>query len=252
MGRTLAISNRKGGSGKTSSAVNIAAQLAALGQRVLLIDMDTQSHCALGVGIKVQRGSPTLHGFMAGHHKLAHAVLTTQWTGLDLIAGDPLFDHGSGIGGEDTLRRALVEEELLPQYDMVVLDTPPSLDGLLMNALCAADRVLVTFVPHFLAGEGVRQLARVLFRIASRGSNDRLRLLGFLPVMLDSRIVQHRQVMQRLATQFGPTRLLPGIRNDIRMVEAFAAGQPLIAHAPASRAATDYGRAVQDLLERWQ
>lgn len=251
MGRTLAISNRKGGSGKTSTAVNMAAQLAQRGQRVLLIDMDTQSHCALGVGVKVTREAPTLHGFMAGRHKLADAILTTPWSGLDLIAGDPLFDHGSGIGGEDTLRQALHDEGIHDRYDMVILDTPPSLDGLLMNALCAADRVLVTLVPHFLAGEGVKQLARVLFRIASRGSNENLRLLGFLPVMLDSRIGQHRQVMQGLATQFGPTRLLPGIRTDIRLVEAFAAGKPLIAHAPDSRAAQDYDKAVQNLLERW-
>jgi len=251
MARTLVISNRKGGSGKTSSAVNVAAELAARGLRVLLVDLDSQGHCALGLGIRLQRGTATLHGFMAGRHPLAAAIQASAWTGLDLVPGDPLFDHGSGREGELLLRQALQDEGLLKSYDYIVLDTPPSLDALLLNALSAADRVLVPFVPHFLAGEGVRQLARVLFRVASRGGNEGLRVLGFLPVMLDARIGLHRSVSQGLAQQFGQARQLPGIRNDIRVAEAFAAGVPLRVHAPACRAAADYEAAVTVMLERW-
>jgi chromosome partitioning protein len=251
MARTLIISNRKGGTGKSSSAVNIAAELHARGQRVLLIDMDTQAHCAYGVGVTVARDAPTLHGFMAGRHPLEAAVLPTAWPGLDLIPGDPLFEHGSGQVGELLLRDALQQSGLAQAYDTIVLDTPPSLDALLLNALCAADRVLIPFVPHFLAGEGVRQLARVLFKIASRGSNENLRVLGFLPVMLDTRVNLHRQVTEGLGQQFGRGRMLPGIRNDIRVAEAFAAGQPLRYFAPKSRATTDYTEAVDALLERW-
>ncbi len=251
MARTLIVSNRKGGSGKTASAVNLAAELHARGQRVLLIDLDTQSHCACGLGVAVARGSPTLHGFMAGRHTLAAALRPTAWPGLDLIPGDPLFEHGSGQPGELLLRDALHAEGLAQAYDMVVLDTPPSLDALLLNALCAADRVLVPFVPHFLAGEGVRQLARVLFKVASRGHNPGLRILGFLPVMLDARINQHRSVMQGLGQQFGANRLLPGIRNDIRVAEAFAAGQPVRYYAPKARASADYAAATDAVLARW-
>lgn len=251
MARTLIVSNRKGGTGKSSSAVNIAAELHARGQRVLLIDMDTQAHCAYGVGLSIGRDTPTLHGFMAGRHSLQDAVLHTGWAGLDLIPGDPLFEHGSGQVGELLLRNALHHTGLAQSYDTIVLDTPPSLDALLLNALCAADRVLIPFVPHFLAGEGVRQLARVLFKIASRGSNEDLRVLGFLPVMLDTRINLHRQVQEGLGQQFGRNRMLPGIRNDIRVAEAFAAGQPLRYYAPKSRAAADYTEAVDALLLRW-
>jgi chromosome partitioning protein len=251
MARTLVISNRKGGSGKTSSAVNVAAELAARGHRVLLVDLDSQGHCALGLGIRLQRDSATLHGFMAGRHALAAAIQPSAWPDLDLVPGDPLFDHGSGRQGELLLRQALQDEGLLQRYDHIVLDTPPSLDALLLNALSAADRVLVPFVPHFLAGEGVRQLARVLFRVASRGGNEGLRVLGFLPVMLDARIGLHRSVSQGLAQQFGQARQLPGIRNDIRVAAAFAAGVPLRVHAPASRAAADYQAAVTAMLERW-
>lgn len=251
MARTLIISNRKGGTGKSSSAVNIAAELHARGQRVLLIDMDTQAHCAYGVGVTVGRDAPTLHGFIAGRHALAAAVVHTPWPGLDLIPGNPLFEHGSVQVGELLLRDALHSSGLMEAYDTIVLDTPPSLDTLLLNALCAGDRVLIPFVPHFLAGEGVRQLARVLFKIASRGSNDNLRVLGFLPVMLDARVNLHRQVTEGLGQQFGRNRMLPGIRNDIRVAEAFATGQPLRYFAPKSRAAADYAEAVDALLQRW-
>jgi chromosome partitioning protein len=251
MTRILAISNRKGGSGKTSTAVNLAAEWAARGQRVLLIDLDTQGHCALGLGVKSAKGSPTVHSLMRGQHRLMDTLCATSIPGLDLVPADPLFEHGSGTQDELTLSRALEDPALRERYDTIVLDTPPSLDALLLNALCAADRVLVPLQPHFLAGEGVRQLARVLFRLVSRGANERLRLLGFLPVMLDTRVGQHREVTQGLSQQFGAVRLLPGIRSDIRVAEAFGQGRPVRLHAPSCRAAADYAQALDALEARW-
>jgi chromosome partitioning protein len=251
MARTLVVSNRKGGSGKSSTSVNVAAELAAAGQRVLLIDLDTQGHCAVGLGHKIQRDSATVNGFLAGRHGLRQALVASNWPGLHLIPADPLFEHGGVGANELLLRNALLAEGLGDDYDTIILDTPPSLDGLLINALCAADRVLVPFVPHYLSGEGVRQLARVLFRLASRGLNERLRVLGFLPVMVDLRIGQHREVNANLSHQFGAARLLPGIRSDIKVAEAFAVGKPVRAHAPNSRAATDYSLAVRVLEELW-
>jgi chromosome partitioning protein len=231
--------------------VNVAAELSAQGQRVLLIDLDTQGHCAVGLGFKPRRDTPTVHGFLAGHHGLRRAVVESSWPGLHLIAADPLFEHGGVGAGELLLRDALLTEGLLDDYDTIILDTPPSLDGLLINALCAADRVLVPFVPHYLSGEGVRQLARLLFRVASRGLNERLKVLGFLPVMVDLRIGQHREVNANLSHQFGAARLLPGIRTDIKVAEAFGVGKPVRAHAPFSRAAVDYALAVKVLEKLW-
>jgi chromosome partitioning protein len=252
MPKVLVITNRKGGTGKTATSVNLSAEWAAQGLRVLLVDLDSQGHCALGLGVKVERDSPTLHGFMAGHHTFTEAIQKTKWEHLDLVPGDPLFDHGSGLTGDTRLRDALHCPEVANAYDLIVLDTPPSLDALLMNALCAADRVLVPFVPHFLASEGVRQLARVLFKVVSRGDNDRLKILGFLPVMKDLRISQHRQITEGLSKQFGVNRILPGIRTDIRLVEAFEAGQPLRVFAPHTRATADYAEASQLVLDLWQ
>lgn len=252
MARTLVISNRKGGSGKSATTVNIAAEMASRGKRILVIDLDTQGHCAVGFGIQIMRDSASVHGMLAGKNTLQQAVRQTAWPGLDLIAADPLSDHGASGDKDFLLRDALQNEGFIDTYDTVILDTPPSLDGLLMNALCAADRVLIPFLPHFLSGEGVRQLARILFRVASRGLNERLKVLGFLPVMLDVRIGQHREVSQSLSHQFGAARVLPGIRNDIRVAESFAAGKPVRMYAPKSRAAADYEAAAAAIESLWR
>ncbi len=252
MARILVVTNRKGGTGKTATAVNVSAELAARGERVLLVDLDTQGHCAVGLGIPVKKGEPTVHDLFANGAMLTPAVRVSAWDNLHLLPADPLFEHGSGSRDEVVLRRALRDEGLLQRYDTIVLDTPPSLDILLLNSLHAADRVLVPFLPHFLAGEGVRQLARVLFRVARSREDQGLRLLGFLPIMCDTRIGQHRQVSGSVSHQFGASRMFAGIRNDIRVAESFAAGKPLRYFAPRSRAAEDYLVAVETLLERWQ
>jgi chromosome partitioning protein len=251
MARVLVITNRKGGTGKTTTSVNLAAELAATGERVLLIDLDTQGHCALGLGVRVSKGEPTIHDLFASGLPLMPALRETAWENLFLLPANPLFEHGSGSRDENLLRRALANEGLHARFDTIVLDTPPSLDILLLNALHAGDRVLVPFLPHFLAGEGVRQLARVLFRVASARQDQGLRVMGFLPIMCDARIGQHRQVISRVAHQFGASRMLSGIRNDIRVAESFAAGKPVRYYAPKSRAAEDYQSVTAAVLNRW-
>lgn len=248
MAAVLAISNRKGGSGKTATAVNLAASLAASGQRVLLIDLDTQGHCALGLGVACSRHTPSVHDLFASGACLATALQPTAWPRLTLLPANPLFEHGSGSQQPDLLRQALQREGLLDAFDVIIIDTPPSLDTLLLNALHAAQWVLVPFVPHFLAGEGVRQLARTLFRLASSGQHPELRLLGFLPVMCDARIGLHRRTLDQVGLQFGVLRVLSPVRNDIRLAESFAAGQPLSHFAPRSRAAQDYAIAAAQVL----
>jgi chromosome partitioning protein len=111
--------------------------------------------------------------------------------------------------------------------------------------------VLVPFIPHFLAGEGIRQLTRVLFRVASTRTDKSLRVLGFLPVMCDTRIGLHRDTLGGVAHQFGASKMLPGIRNDIRVAESFVIGQPLRYFAPKSRAAADYTAALDAITCKW-
>lgn len=251
MAHIIVVTNRKGGSGKTSTAVNLAAELAVRALRVLLIDLDTQSHCALGVGLKLSKDSATVHDVFAGKQGLTVAIQQTAWANLHIIPADTLFEHGSGSNNEFLLREALAREGLTQHYDIVILDTPPSLDILLLNALYSADHVLVPFLPHFLAGEGVKQLARVLFKVGSYRANEGVRMLiSYVPVMLDSRIGQHKKVQDGVTSQFGLTRMLPGIRTDIRVAEAFSVGQPVRYYAPKSRAALDYVVLADRLLQQ--
>ena len=246
----VVVTNRKGGTGKTTTSVNLAAECAALGQRVLLIDMDTQGHCAVGLGIVPAKDAPTAHSlFLSAEARLADAIHATAWPNLDLVPANPMFEHDSGAGEPTRLADALRGEGLIERYDLILIDSPPSLDGLLMNALCAAKRVLVPFVPHHLSAEGVRSLARVLFKVAS-GPNPELKLLAFLPVMLDRRIGHHRSVSEGVARQFGQERLLTGIRNDIKLAEAFGKRRPVRAYMPGCRGAEDYALAAREIGER--
>jgi chromosome partitioning protein len=236
----IAISNRKGGTGKTTVSVNLAAELATLGRRVLLVDLDSQGHCAVGLGIKVKSGEATAHRiFTDADARLADAIRETEFPNLALAPADQLFEHGSGLRDERRLARALAEEEIAQRFDVVIVDTPPSLDHLLFNALTAANWVLVPYIPHHLSFEGVRQLMRVLFKVMT-GVNPSLKILGFLPTNAAEHIRQHRAITSEVARQFGAHRVLAGIRSDIRLAEAFAAGKPVRHYSPKSRGAQDF------------
>ena len=245
----IAISNRKGGTGKTTVSVNLAAELAALGLRVLLIDLDSQGHCAMGVGSKPLPDAPRVHRlFLDPRATLSESIQPTALQNLSLAPADPLFDHGSGVADHQRLKNAIADEQLSARFDLILIDTPPSLDALLVNGLQAATRVLVPYVPHYLSYEGVRQLVRVLFKIMTH-DNRELKILGFLPTMTAEHIRQHRNINGEVSHQFGAHRVLAGIRNDIKLAEAFSAGQPIRLYAPKCRGAMDFAQLAQLVAE---
>jgi chromosome partitioning protein len=162
-----------------------------------------------------------------------------------------LFEHGSGFRDQGLLSQALAEPAITDAFDLVILDTPPSLDILLLNALRAAHGVIVPYVPHPLSLEGVKQLMRVLFMIKS-GENPDLKIYGLLPVMVAEHIREHRAITGEIEHQFGAPKVLAGIRTDIKLAESFGTGQPIRIYAPKSRAAEDFaalGRTLAGVCE---
>ncbi len=247
----IAISNRKGGTGKTTVSVNLAATMAGLGKNVLLIDLDSQGHCAVGLGIKPGKDKPKIHHlFRDKSIKLIDTVIESQYPRLSISPADQSFEHGSGIRDETILTQALNSVDIVSRFDVIIIDTPPSFDLLLLNALTAAQWVLIPFVPHHLSFEGVRQLTRVLFKVMST-SNPKLKILGFLPMMVAKHIRQHRSTIGHIANDFGAHRVLEGVRNDIRLAEAFAAGCPIHYYGAKSRGAEDFirlGKSINKLI----
>jgi chromosome partitioning protein len=243
----VSITNRKGGTGKSTTAVNLAAELAANYGKTLLIDLDTQGHASIGVGVRASKQTKTIHQIFRDHSLLlSDCIVKTQWDNLLVCPADPLFEHGQ-IRERSILKERLQEAIRQEAIDFVVLDTPPSLDNLLLNALVASHYVLAPFIPHYLSLEGVRSLARVFFKVTAI-DNPNLRLLGLLPVMINQRIQQHRRVTESIANQFGLNRVFEGIRADIRLVEAFEQQRPVRYYAPDSRGAEDYNRLTRQLI----
>ncbi|MDD5227371.1 MAG: AAA family ATPase, partial [Methylococcales bacterium] len=140
----LVITNRKGGAGKTTVSVNLAAEFAAVGRRVLLIDLDSQGHCAVGLGIKMGLGQAAVHDiFTSPTFQLVDAIRETSIDNLSLLPADPTFQHGNSGKDERRLVSALADKSITSRFDLVIIDTPPTLDNLLLNALSAAHWVLV-------------------------------------------------------------------------------------------------------------
>ena len=169
---------------------------------------------------------------------------------MSVAPANQMFD-GSALDRSPTaLARRLRAPALASRFDLIVVDTPPALDMLLVNALCAADAVLVPMLPHCLSAEGVKQLVRLFFHAATT-FNKGLKLVGMLPIMLDGRTNHHRDVIRHLMDQHGSDRVLRGIRTDIQLAEAFSARQPVRTYAPHSRGAFDYQVLAEDLLKNW-
>jgi len=166
--------------------------------------------------------------------------------GLDLIPAEADFDS-SHVGSNPRRLHQALSTGGFAEYDLILLDTPPSIDAVLMNALVAAQGVVVPLLAHHLAAHGVRELSRLFVRASVLGGGP-TRLLGFLPIMLDRRVRMQKTVLASLAEEFGERRIMRGIRSDVRLAEAFAAGQAVRDFAPSSRGAMDYYLAAEWLI----
>jgi len=242
----ITIANRKGGTGKTTTAVNLATEWGKQGYKTLLIDLDTQGHSALGVGCDEAFDShETVHElFRDASLPLTSVIRATCIDNVSLAPADTNFvvTEMNNLRIRDAL--SLAQKEGL--FDRVVIDTPPTLDGLLYNGLASADGVVVPFVPHYLAEVGVKQLAKLFYQVATK-HNPNLNLFGLLPVMYDRKIKLHQRVIKALGKQFGIKRIMRGIRSNVKLAEAFEEKKPITHFASRCAGAMDYLLMVEEL-----
>lgn len=254
MAHVISIANQKGGVGKTTTAINLAAALAAAELRVLLIDSDPQGNSTTGVGIQKTDGRKTLYDVLIKEAHLAEAVQATEFDGLAVVPADQNLvatnlDLVDQEERESRLRAAL--GAIKNDYQFIVIDCPPALDLLTLNALVAADSVLVPIQCEFFALEGISQLMDTIDRVKD-SFNAALRVEGVLLTMYDDRTNLTRQVESDLREFFGKEVFKTVIPRSIRLAEAPSFGKTILAYDPRSRGAEAYIQLAKEILANEQ
>jgi chromosome partitioning protein len=254
MGKIIAIANQKGGVGKTTTAINLAASLAASDLKVLLVDSDPQGNSTTGLGVEKPDEQNTLYHVLIGEAALSDVISGTEYEGLFLVPSDKnlvaanldLVDHENR---EHQLRKAL--ESVKSDYSYVLIDCPPALDLLTLNALVASDSVLVPIQCEFFALEGISQLMDTIERVRESFEQP-LQLEGVLLTMYDDRTNLTRQVEADLREFFGKDVFHTVIPRSIRLAEAPSFGKPILAYDPRSRGAESYIKLAKEVLTHEQ
>ena len=253
MGKVIAIANQKGGVGKTTSAVNLAASLAVAEQRTLLIDGDPQGNATSGIGILRNDVGLTTYEALLGEVPLSSAIhKSVQFKHLDVVPATPdlagaeveLVTHPRR---DRAMRDAVAEVK--DQYDFILIDCPPSLGLITLNMLAAADSLLIPLQCEYYALEGISQLLSTV-TLVQRGVNEELGIDGVLLTMYDARLNLSRQVAADAREYFGPKVFQSVIPRNIRLAEAPSFGKPIILYDVASVGAQAYMSAARELIER--
>ena len=254
MSRVLAIANQKGGVGKTTTAINLAASLAASDLRVLVIDSDPQGNATTGLGITKDPDRPSLYHVLLGDAPPSSAIVPTEFDGLSLIAADKNL-IGANLelvdlpDREFRLRQRL--QQIREDYHYILIDCPPALDLLTLNALIAADAVLVPIQCEFFALEGISELMDTIDRIRD-SFNHPLDIEGILLTMFDDRTNLTRQVAADLKQFFADQVFVSVIPRSIRLAEAPSFGKPILSYDPRSRGAESYIQLAKEILDHEQ
>lgn len=231
----IVVANRKGGTAKTTTVVNLAHQLAVQQQRVLILDLDNQGHIEFGFGHKL---SPVPQSRWLDTTPIFRGLFRfNAW--IDLALADIRLGEQEQCVKLHSFCHLLEQPAIQQHYDAVLIDTPPTLGPVLLAALAAANRIVIPAEPTPLASDGVNKLLNACTR-AIQGRRFKASRVEILPVMVDKHLTLHRQTLGQWEGRFGHDRVLPAIRRNIKLAEAFSHQQPVAEYAPRCAGAQDY------------
>src|SRR5579859_644987 len=249
MARTISIANQKGGVGKTTTAVNLGAALAELGQRVLLLDLDAQAHLTMNMGVKTPDDiHQTIYHLLVDPDTSVNDVIqVSESIGVHFVPANIELAGAEGQLFNEIGREGVLKEKLLPakrRYDFIIIDCPPSLSLLTLNAFVASDEVIIPLQCEYFGMKGMQQLLNTINRVKAK-LNPQLKVDGILPTIFKGRTLHSQEVLQLVRNAFGESVYPFSIKDSIRFAESPLAGASILEYAGAS----DGARAYRELAE---